>query len=116
MAWRARRVSAGVAGAARAAAAHLRQKRLQAVLDGALHGPRAVHRVVAHVGQVRHRAVRQLEAHLAARQTRRHAVNLQPHDALDLLLAQRLKHDVLVHAVDELGAEVRANLQGLTRA
>jgi hypothetical protein len=52
--------------------------------------------------------------HRSLLQTFTSAPHLQPHDGVDLLLAQGVEHDELVHTVDKLGAEVGAYLQRMS--
>src|SRR6202012_4076930 len=84
----------------------LRERVLDLLLDRALERPRAVHWIEAGLADQITRLVVQLELEVAFEQSAPQVLQLDLHDRPDLLGAQRMKHDDVVHAIDEFGAEV----------
>mmetsp|Transcript_12336 Transcript_12336/g.17124 ORF Transcript_12336/g.17124 Transcript_12336/m.17124 type:complete len:280 (-) Transcript_12336:208-1047(-) len=85
----------------------LRKRRLKLALDGPLHGPCAVDRVKADLCHVVKCVLRHLQLDLLLRQTCGDLAQLQAHNLPQLVLAQGVEDHVLVHPVEELGAEGR---------
>src|SRR5438270_2447999 len=83
-----------------------REPVLEQALDGPLQRPGAVGRVPAALGQERLGLLGQLQLDLAFRQPAAERLQLDVDDRLQLFAGQRLEHDHLVDAVQELGAEV----------
>ena len=79
---------------------------LQLLLNRALERPRAVDRIEADLDQLAHKRIADLQTELTLREPRTESVQLNGGNTPNLLLAQRVKHHRLVHAVDELGAKV----------
>ncbi len=88
-----------------------REQILDALLDRALERPRAVDRVETGLGELREGAVSNFEPHLELRQSLLEVTQLDLRDVPDVLLVQRVEHDDLVDAVDELGPELRLHLR-----
>src|ERR1700680_4166524 len=84
----------------------LRKRILDLLLDRALQRPRAVHRIEARLADQIARLVIQVELHIAIEHPPPQVVELDFHDRANLLGAQRMEHDDVVDAVDELGPEV----------
>src|SRR5262245_734636 len=80
------------------------------VLEHALEGARAVHRVVAALGEPVLRAVGQLERELAVLEALGESGELDVEDGPDLGLIQGVEDDDVVDAIEELGPEVTAQL------
>src|SRR5204863_8511115 len=83
-----------------------RERILDALLDRALERPRAVDRVETGLCELREGAVGDFEPHLELRQPLLEVTQLDLRDVPDVLLVQRVEHDDLVDAVDELGPEL----------
>jgi len=94
------------------AVAHFARQQLAAqcgfqfALDHAPQRTRAVDRIVAALGEVVARLVRQFDFDLALGQPFAQPAHLNIDDLAQLILCQRMEHHNLVDAVEELGPEV----------
>ena len=84
----------------------LRERVLDLLLDGALQGARAVHGIEAGFAEQILRGIVDGELHVAVGETLAQEAELDVHDGTQLALAQRMEHDDVVDAVDELRTEV----------
>ena len=76
------------------------------MLDRALQGSRAKHRIEADLGQFGQRCRRNLQLQIHLRQTRLQQLELNASDGFDVLGVECVENYGLVDAVQELGAEV----------
>ena len=84
----------------------LSQRIFQLCLDGAFQRPCAVYRVEAGVGDLGQCAVGDLQFHFYRSQAFFQIAQLDARDGLDVFFVQRVEHYHLVHAINELGAEM----------
>src|SRR5688572_17826628 len=83
----------------------LRERIFDLLLDGALQGSRAVHRVEAGFAEQVARSVVQHQIDVALRQAAAQVAELDVHDGTQLLAGERMEYDDVVDTVDEFGAE-----------
>ena len=84
----------------------LRQRVLDALLDGALERPRSEHRIEPHLGQFGQGGGRHLQRQVHLGQPRLQQLQLDAGNRLDVRGVERMEHHGLVDAVQKLGAEV----------
>ncbi len=79
-------------------------------MNRSLERARSVHGIVSGLDEVPFRRVRKLECNAPVRQTMAHAPQLNVRDLGELFFIQRVEYDDLVHAIEELGAEMLPQL------
>src|SRR5262245_54399206 len=98
-----------VAGTEIAAQDTLCERILQLLLDRALQRPRPVDGIEARLREAVARSGIELEADLALAQASLQVLELDIDDLANVLLLERVKHDDVVDAIDELRAEALAD-------
>src|SRR6266850_1762597 len=84
----------------------LRERIFDALLDGALQGPRTVYRVVTRFAQVVARGIVEHEVDVALGEALSQVSQLDINDRTDLIRAERVEHDDVVEPVDEFWPEI----------